>query len=77
MVANVSETAGYKSLEKGVLSNKKEHVLLVSFSHIMSVAEIASVSSEFNIFAHRRIQTYRPVDHNDMEFLNLPKTIHT
>jgi len=51
--------------------------------------EIASVSSEFDIFEHRSLQTsvlgtietvYKPiapVDQNDMEFLYRPLTIRT
>jgi len=47
----------------------------------MSAAEVASISSEFDIFAHKTVQTsvlgtienaykpIEPVEHNDLEFL--------
>ena len=35
----------------------KRDLLVVLFSHIMPATEIASVSSEFDIFAHRYMQT--------------------
>ena len=55
----------------------------------MSAAEIATVRSEFDIFAHKPVQTsvlgtiataYKPiapVDQNDLDFLYLPITIRT
>jgi len=61
--------------------NKKGYFLIVLVSHIISAAEIASVSSEFDIFAHKPVQTsvlgtietaYKPivpVEQNDLEFL--------
>ena len=35
----------------------KGYLLLVLFSYIMSTTEIASVISEFEIFAHKPVQT--------------------
>jgi len=72
---------GGKSLTRPVQGNKKGYLLLVLISHIMSAAEVASISNEFDIFAHNPVQTsllgtivtaYKPiapVDQNDLEFL--------
>ena len=46
-----------KSLKRHRPGNKKRYLLLVLINHIMSAAEIASTSSEFDILAHKPVQT--------------------
>jgi len=77
----VGEAKSLKDTGKACPDNKKRYLLLVLISHIMSAAEIAFISSEFDSFAHKPIQTsllgtietaYTPialVNHNDLEFL--------